>query len=374
MTCTNSVIHPEGMIPVEGDNETARLGTMVHALAESVVRTGEYDLTPLRNELSDSDFARAMMLTANWLDVWSRIKPFMTDPVVEKYLECTVQYKGEPVTLTGHIDVHQAYSDRAFIVDYKTGRQHENHYHQMAGYAYLVWADQGYPADYTLYVTAVYLEDKTTQSYTFTADSINAWSLELLAKVEDRRFVVGRKCAFCLVQGSCEAYRSYVGGSIAALSAAPHDLKQWEEMDAVDRGELADRMYVVEKAIERAKLGLRQSVRKRGSLDMGKGYQYELVESEERGVNASKAVKVLKRNLPDWEKHARFRLDDILVAYTRNVPRGEKGRAKAALLAELEKAGAIFTAKSTKMYRRPKNEKVLDEATQADGDGDGEEG
>jgi hypothetical protein len=354
MTCTNAVIHPEGMVPVEGDNETARLGTMVHALAESVVRTGEYDLTPLRNELSDSDFARAMMLTANWLDVWSRIKPYMTDPVVEKYLEANDGF----INLTGHIDVHQAYSDKAFIVDYKTGRQHENHYHQMIGMP--IWCgmmrasrrrtrclrDRRLPGgqdDAELHVHA-------RRSY-------GSGRNEVEAKVQDRRFVVGRKCSFCTVQGSCGAYRGYVGGAIAALTEDAHDQRVWEEMIPEDRGQLADAIYVLEKAIDRAKFGLRHAVRKAGALDIGGGNQYELIDQPERGIDAAKAMPILKKALPGWENHATFRLDDVLVAYARHIPRGRRQRAKQALLADLEKAGAIVRVTSTKMYRRPEERK-----------------
>lgn len=362
MTCTPSVIHPEGAVPVEGENETALLGTLVHALCETVVETGEYDVQTLQQRLSDADYGRAMMLFTNFLDVWNQARKFMVDPKVEWYGEATLDIP-EELRVTGHIDVHQAYDDRAYVMDYKTGRQHENHYHQMAAYAFLIWNAQHRPFPYTVYVTAVYLEDKTTQSYTFTPDSLNKWAAEVVQKVGDRRFVVGRKCSFCTIQGSCEAYRTYVSGAIGAIEGGPWgDVKVWERMEPEDRGQLADAIYVAEKAIDRAKFGLRMAVRKQGALDLGKGQQYELIDQTERGVDAGKARKVLAKVLPEWEAHARFRLDDLLTEYARRAPRGEKGKYKKELLDKLADAGAIITATSTKMYRRPKNETKLDEA------------
>lgn len=365
MTCTPSVIHPEGWTPIEGENETALLGTLVHSLAESVVATGEYDLHTLRQRLSESDFARASMLFNNFLDVWKQAATFMDVPEVEAYFEAEI---GAGVVATGHIDVHQAYSDRAYVMDYKTGRQHENHYHQMAAYGFLVWDNAGRPDAYTVYVTAVYLEDKTTQSYEFSAAALNKWAEEVVLKVSDRRFVVGRKCAFCSVQSHCSAYRDYVNGAVVALKGGPpssrftgYDQPVWEAMQPEERGQLADAIYVVEKAIDRAKFGLRHAVRKVGALDLGKGQQYELVEQSERSVDADKARKVLAKLVPDWARHARFSLDDVLTAYAQQAPRGQKGKYKADLLAKLHDAGAITTAKSTRMFRRPKEETKLDE-------------
>jgi hypothetical protein len=359
MVCTPSVIHPDGFLPVEGENETALLGTLVHALCESVVATGEYDVKPLRQQLSDNDYARAMMLFNNFIDVWTEARKFILEPEVETYHEADI---GGGIAITGHMDVHQRYSDRAYVIDYKTGRQHENHYHQMAGYAFLCWDMAGRPQKYVVYVTAVYLEDKTTQGYEFSPDSLNQWAAGVVAKVADTRFVVGRKCSFCGIQGSCPAYRVYVGGAIAALTDRPYDRPVWEELAPEQRGALADSMYVVEKAIDRAKFGLRHAVRAAGSLDLGGGNQYELVEQSERGVDADKARAVLAKLVPEWHSHARFRLDDLLTAYAKQAPRGEKGKYKKALLDKLADAGAIITAKSTKMYRRPKAETKMTEA------------
>jgi len=359
MVCTNAILNPDGLQPVEQENETALLGTLVHALAQGVVDTGAYDLPALKQRLNDEDFERASMLFHNFLAVWREAQPYMPTPQTEVGFEVELSH----VVLTGHIDTLQLDALRAFILDYKTGRMHEDHYHQMAAYATGAWDKAGRPDNYTVYVTTVYLEDNSVTHYTFTADDLKAWEREVAAQVMQLRYTAGRKCSHCTLQGGCPAYRAWGQGAVGLFredAAVP--MATWEQMTPEERGDLVDKMYVVEKAIDRVKLGLRNLVKRDGAVDVGGGKEYVLIEQEEKQVIPDKALPILLKRLgkSGVVRNTRLPLDAVLTEFASKAARGQKTNARKELLAELDKAGAIVRSKTTKMWRRPKGEQVLD--------------
>jgi hypothetical protein len=120
---------------------------------------------------------------------------------------------------------------------------------------------------------------------------------------------------------------------------------------------------VLEKAIDRVKLTLRNKVRSKGSVDIGGGKEYVLIEQEEKQLNVKKAMKVLAKRIGDPVALgiARIPLNEVLTAFGNKAPRGQKQQARKQLFEELDAAGAVVRAKTTKMWRRPKGEKILEE-------------
>lgn len=362
MVCTPAVLNPDKLQVVETENEVALLGTLVHGLCESLVKTGSVDLPSLKSRLSESDYDRAGMLFNNFLTLWAQASKYMTNPQVEEYLESDLG----GCKITGHIDCFHRGEGRAFILDYKMGRQHEDHYHQMAAYAYLLWDDGGKLPSYTVYVSTVYLEDNSIHPFTFTADDLAKWAEEVNAKVADTRYTAGRKCAVCTLQDSCPAYKVFASNAIRSFIDLHEneyaDLPQWGNLDAEDRGKLVDAMYVVDKSLDRVRLSLRNEVKSKGSVDIGGGKEYALVEQTERLLDVEKAIPILTERigLGNVHRNARLPLDTVLTAYAARAPRGTKTQARKELLAELEAAGAVQLVKSTKMWRRPKGEQTLE--------------
>jgi hypothetical protein len=264
--------------------------------------------------------------------------------------------------VTGHIDNVQLDPARAFILDYKTGRQHEDHYHQMAAYAFGAWDKAGRPPVYTVYVTTLYLEDNSVHNYTFDVDALLSWEREVSAQVLKVGYTAGRKCANCPLRG-CPGYRAYVSSALEVLNDDTSIVTAtWEGMTPEQRGALSDRIYVVEKAIDRAKLGLRNLVRREGAVDMGKGMDQVLIEQEEKQVDVQRALPILLKRIgrAGVERQTRFPLNAVLGEYAAKAAKGQKTRAKNDLLAELDEAGAIVRVKETKMWRRPRHEKLLE--------------
>lgn len=358
MTCSNALLNPDSILRVETENETSLLGTLVHAQAESTVKHGTYDLEGIRDRVSPDDYGRAVMLFNNFLTVWRQAAVHMTEPVTEYGFSVELRN----VVVTGHIDVHHTDAKRAFVLDYKTGRQHEDHYHQMAAYAFGVWDKAGRPENFVVYVTSVYLEDNSISPYTFTAERLAAWAEEVAAQVDTTRYTAGRKCAFCTLQGACPAYRDYTAGSLAVLRGEAPPPKVWEEMTPEERGDVMDRIYVIEKAIDRVKLTHRNVVKKLGRLAAGKNTEYVLRAETLTDIDPARALPILKARLgpAGVEKHTQFNLNAVLGAYAQRAAKGQKGKARKELFEELDAAGAIVRVSSTKTWRRPVDEAVME--------------
>lgn len=361
MVCTNAVLNPDKIVPVESENEAALGGTLVHDLCEKLVKTGEYDLKPLKQRLPEAEYDRASMLMSNFLVVWREASLVMKKPLTE----IAIAVETVRLTLTGTIDAvdWHSFPRTAYILDYKTGRQHENHYHQMAGYAYLVWANQGYQSNYTVHVTTVYLEDLTITNYTFTAAILLEWWDEVIKQLEQPRYTAGRKCAMCSINGGCPGYRNYTAGAIQVFNdenAIPGSV--WHDLTPEQRGEIVDRMYVIEKAIGRIKLSLRNTVKQYGNVDVGDGKEFTLVKSTEKSLNAAKALPVLTKRLGAGivKSLSRIPLDDMLAAYAARAAKGMKTKARQQLFEELDKAGAVVRSDTERMWRRPKGETTLE--------------
>lgn len=359
MTCSPAVFNPDKLTVVDQSIEASEAGTLIHALAEDFVSTGSFDLEPLRKRLSKEDYDRAGRLMRNFLAMWKEAKQHVTSPETEIALRAET----DTLILTGHIDLLSSQPGQAYLIDYKTGRQHEDHYHQLAGYAFLVWDRAGRPREYIVNASAVYLEDLSVHAYRFTAKDIQKWTQQVDTQALDSRYIVSRKCAGCHLSSGCPAHLAFVSGAIAAFTegtAIPG--KTWESMRSADRGRLLDRIYVIERAIDRAKLGLRNTVRAKGSLDIGDGKEMVLVDETNTFLDTRRALPVLNKKLgPDvLAQVARLPLDDVLSAYSRRASKGRKLKAREDLLALLKKANAVISVVSTKMFRRPKDEKKLE--------------
>lgn len=358
MVCSNAVLNPDQLQRVEQENETALLGTLEHKVVQHIAMTGEDILPSLRQRLNNADYDRAGMLTSNFLKVYAVAKAYMPNPRAE------VQFTAEMshLILTGNIDLVEIGGKEAYILDYKTGRQHEDHYHQMMGYAYGAWHEAGRPRVYTVYVTTVYLEDLSITPYTVTTSDLAEWEEEVAKQVMQPRYTAGRKCAFCTLQDTCPAYRVYATNAMKILGDLQEPLPAWETMSPGERGGIMDRVYVMEKAIDRVKSSLRNTVRREGSLDVGGGKQYTIVEEVSNILDPVKAAGVLRTRLGPkvLQSIQRLPIDAVLTAFSMKAAKGQKMKARKELFEELKAAGAISRVVTSKMYRRPIGEKTME--------------
>lgn len=363
MACSNSVLNPDDLIRYEMENEASIVGTYVHALAEETVLTGSADLESIKDKMSQPDYDRAGKMYRNFLRAWKSASKHFTKPQVEVFLEAEMPF----VKLSGHMDVLDIAKNRAYVMDYKTGRQHEDHYHQMAAYAYLVWDKAGRPPapKFRVEATVVYLEDLSIHPYSFTVTDILKWEAEVGIQANQPRYTVGRKCANCSLSGTCPAYETFNVGNTLKIFNEKTAIPQssWELMTPEQRGQLIDRIYMVERAIDRAKLGLRNLVKQKGRVDIGKGFEQTLVAETTTFLDARKSMPILVKRIGQVGvgRIVRVPLDDALTAYSNRAGKGLKTQAREDLFEELDKAGAIVRIHSSKMWRRPIGEQTLED-------------
>lgn len=363
LSCGPSELNPEGFQEVFTENDAAGTGTLVHEFADRIVKTGEYDVAELRKRRADS-LPRIETLISNFYKVWEEAQLTITKPQTEVFNEVVLYDTADlKIILTGHIDLCQIGPKQAIILDYKTGRLHDDHYHQIAGYAYLAWDRAGGPVAYRVDVAVVYLEDNSVTNYTFTAADLQKWAGEVVAKVGDTRYTVGKKCAFCKIQGSCPAYREYTQAAIKFFQSdkAQRGAVSWMDVAPEERGSLVDAMYVTQKGIERVKDSLKfvmASAKSGTSLDLGKGMEYTKIIREYEGLDTKKALPVLRERYDSKfiDNLVSITLADVLDLAASFVIPARKAKEKERLKKRLQSVGAIYTGKSSRFERRLKKE------------------
>lgn len=359
--CPNAVLNPDNLIRAEEHVPAAYLGTLIHRQLELLVDTGEYDSDGLKQRLDEADFDRAEALIHNFSVVWREAKKHMPEPQSERYL--TADFDG--FSLSGHIDLSYVDTDNltAYIIDYKTGRVHDDHYHQMAAYAALLWAEEGkFLPGFEVHVSAIYLEDNSVTPYTFTGAQLQEWSNEVRDLLSQNRYSVSRKCGTCSLAESCPAWNQYARNSIAAFLGEDGPAPKWVDLPAEKRGDVMDRVYVVEKAISRIKASLKSAVEKHGSLATGDGKEYTLLPHVYRSLNTQRALPILRKRLGDEtvSELAEINLTQAVTRFVNKTKKGGRAKARRDLLEELEQAGAIVMDEQVRMYRRPVDEYELE--------------
>lgn len=344
--------------------EAAALGTDLHTVFQQIVETGEYTVETVK-EKYPKEHGRINQLIANFFALWKDAREVMTHPECEVAHECTIATTDQiELVLTGHIDLSQTDDADALILDYKTGRSHENHYHQVAGYAFLLWDRTRRPENFTVRATVVYLEDNSLQNYAWTAQDLIAWAAEIAVKVADTRLTVSRKCGYCRISNSCPAYASFTKQAISFFSEDDQQAGRvpWTEMLPEERGALLDKLYVVKRGMERTELSLKGAMQNRMKdvtrLDLGKGMVYERVATKVRTVKPEIALPILRKRFDQEliDDITSLKLDDVLALYAKFAPKGKKTIVRDETAQMLIDAGAVEVETQERFQRRPADE------------------
>jgi hypothetical protein len=352
LQCPNSVLNPSGLLLVETPSPQAALGTALHEIAKTLLETGKADLEPYRLQMPPADFDRMGFLTHQLYGVIRQVKKEMPHP------SCEVPFDVGMLgfALTGHVDVVSFLPAQALIVDYKFGRIVGGYYHQMAGYAYGMWATAGEPADYTVFVSVVYLDSGEIEEYTFTADSLRVWGRKIEEVVAKGGYTAGKGCGTCRLQDTCPAYTMFASNAIAAIAkGGPH--VPWKGLLPVERGDLADALDVLTKATVRVKDALKAAViAAGGKLDLGAD-NYVMISKSHRTILPEKAWAVLQTWLgASAITYAKFGLTDLSDAVAETAPKGKKSEWRLQFAADLETAGAFSYGTTDECWRKPKEQ------------------
>jgi hypothetical protein len=359
MSCGASVLNPDDLVEVERENGAAETGTIIHALAEDIVAKGGTELRhhEVRLRELDGGFERAIELLPKIERVWRVAQPSFIEPVLEAYFESDL---GSGITITGHIDIHEAFVDHALVLDWKTGRQRVEHYHQVMGYAFLVWDSMGRPEDYVIYPTVVYVEDGEQgieKIKGVTPSDLEEWAAQVVAKAKDTRYVTSEKCVHCPLANSCPAHAQKRATAVSVISGgAGSDLRQME-----DRAEVINKLKIVEDAVKQFKADLKADVKANGPIDLGDGTEYRIEEKPYESLNAAKALPSLgEHGLTSQEvlKATKFSLPQLRKAVYNRAVKGDKSVAVDRLNEDLVAKKALFQSTTSQMWRRKSSKKI----------------
>lgn len=356
MTCANSVLNPDKLQEVETENAAAETGTIIHALAEDLVKTGCCDLRHHQIRLAEIDgLERAHELLPRIEGIWKLAHPLFKEPILEEYLEARV---GRGLYITGHIDLHEAFEKHALILDWKTGRQRVDHYHQVMGYAFLVWDKLKRPRDYELFVTVAYVEDGVRGLERMPAirpADLEEWAAAVYAKAKDKRYVTSMKCVHCPLANTCSAHQEKQLSAVRVIKGTPGTTLRQSEAPA----DIVNQLKIIEDAVAQFKAGIREDVKKNGPIDLGDGTHYVLEPRANESLDTKKALEAT--DLPAFG----LTPDDMTVAAKLSLPtlrkivfsraaKGDKSNAVDRLNEALLASQALRVTQSEQLWRRKK--------------------
>lgn len=342
-SCKFGVTNPDKLTEVEIERPAAALGTDIHAAIQKAAETGEINFNKIERMYKGEDVERAKELFTNGMAVVQEAAKSMKN----MQFEVEVGFESERYAVSGHVDILDADSSRAFVVDFKTGRVHQDHTHQMVGYAVGAWSKVGRPDAYEVHVAYVYLDGGEVTRFTITADDMKEWLKELDSLPD--RYTVSNRCVYCKINNTCPAFRDYLKGSMELLTGltklpAVHVRK----LALPQRAKLAAAVKMAKTAAERVRDYVKEDAIRGGDIDNGDGTSYTIKRRKYRMLLTSKALPILAKYVTakDVMNATKLSLNDLIAAATRRVLGPMRKTIAAELTKRLEDAGAIVVSEA----------------------------
>lgn len=349
MSCPNSVLNPDELLEVEQEFEAAETGTLIHRLAEDYVLEGNDDIDFYADRLRMLDgYDRAHELFPNIKKTWGLASEVFEEPKLEQYLQADLS---SDLRITGHIDVSEAFDDVAYVLDWKTGRVRDDHYHQMSGYAYLIWRDrfEGEPRcerhlEYVVHCTVCYCDDGSLYKYSFTGKQLHDWANDVLAQAQNTRYVYNKRCVYCPLATKCEGYKAKVTAAVGTVTAT-EAVDLLRDMSDDERADALQKLKIVENAVRSFRSALKDDVRANGPMPTGDGREYVIKKQTKRELNPARALPILNEHLTSKEVYdaTSISLPKAVAAVKKRADCGLKTEAAEHLVTDLTRAKAIFT-------------------------------
>ena len=375
MACPASLEDAE--IKIDRVGEPAKLGKAVHSVCEEIVKTDQIsELRPfaLENNVEDK-MDDLEFLAHSAYRLWegtkeqAGLKRYFRNPSVEvtdDFSFQAVNQHGEkvPVRIHGRADVQEIFDDHAIVLDWKTGRKHDeyNYVGQMKAFAVLAAAKskQIKPVSTVL----VWLRNGIVSPIvTFTREELKRWLIGFAKHDlfwDGKTYRPGPHCQFCPRYLACPARKKMLSQSIELFSNTNVTeklggwLKEPEKLAiAIDQAKLV--AQVARGFVEQAKelLDGHEPIPIPGKP----GYGYAVVEG-------SSAVKILPRKAwpiiaeeldeEDIETCVSISATKLKKALMDKAEHGQKAAFMKEMMEKLEKAGALVQGaprKSLKIIR-----------------------
>ena len=326
-------------------------GNAAHEVCEIIVKTGERpeNLTPFA--LSHGcDLGHLGRATWYALEFWRAHGHLFPNASTEQELSRTLG--ANPAwTLTGHADVLSLINaEEGAVLDWKAGYRTEvDVVDQVRAYALLAGLTYGLDR---VSATVVWLLDQTYQRWEWTMGELISWALNVFdqwASWPAGRYETGDHCHYCPRRFTCPAQQAMVKATIDSLA-------EFDSGGEIVPAALAA-VYPAVQNVERLCQTYRDLVRQAvvdagGRIPIDGETELTLSESSRDTIDPSAGWSAMLAAVGDPDTLAqamRVSKTDLLQLVADAAPRGQKGKAKDELMADLRDAGAVTTTKVTSL-------------------------
>lgn len=352
--CPGSLRSEDGEIRVEIAHEGGALGSAVHEILASMVEhpSGEHpDPRPvaMKYGVDAEDLSRLVSYGAH---AWKAIAQYYPNAISEQ----DIVYETEDFTLTGHLDVVAIGDGWANFADWKSGYKQPDYYAQIMGYARLLFAQDTFTQ---VKGTLIWLRDWSQETVLITREDAEAWERELVAQVVnwDGTYRAGEHCQFCPRFTSCPARQALVRSALVEIAdedeaniitgaSLPHIVQMYRD----------GKLSIVKGLLKQIDDLIHAHIAATGPIDLGNGRELALVPENRDTIEPLKAWPVLTQYLDTDELAGCVKIGKtaLLDAIGDKASKGQKAKAKAQVMSELEAANAVTKTEITKLRERKK--------------------
>lgn len=351
--CAQSVRKGPTGLRVERSHEGAGAGLAVHELLAAHV-LGAVDLDVAHAAAAhDASPAEVGALFAAGRRAWDALHDEIPGEIrseVSLAAEFAADFVSEGFSLTGHPDVLGVDLEfgEATILDWKSGRVDRNHYHQLAGYAALVFA--AHPQVSKAKAAIVWLRSGEREVYAFSRPTIGAWIDRVRAEIvaaDASAYRVGKQCDHCARAHDCPGATALARRDVAALSSDDVAAMVKAKLEGIAPADLG-RLYRQAKSVGAMAEAVRKLTKERvtaagGKMDLGDGEELAIEPQERREIDTARAWPVLQARLTGEQIAGAVTVGLTAAgdAVAEMAPRGQKQKARAELAKALDDAGAF---------------------------------
>lgn len=254
---------------------------------------------------------------------------------------------------SGHADrlIVSSDGETAWVIDYKSGYKDSDYRQQLLTYAHL--SLHNFPTVKQVYSCIFWLRTGEYEGEWVTREANNLWYAEALKRLEEFGFNPGRHCTYCQRFLECPAAKSQLiqAGEVLIESAQQTELTEVDKFFTI-----LDAQKMLSDYCEKVHTMLRAQLAAVGGKIESEDREVFFVEQSRREIDAKVALPIIREKFGSDTADqccsvSKKSIEEVVKA---SVGRGQKGKAAAAFLAELEERGAVTINKTLRMNDKRK--------------------
>jgi len=335
---------------VDPPSAPASLGTAIHKSLQNVVDDDldhPPDLTRIIDLYDIEEVDELVRLSWTGVNAWKSIKNWINVTGTEQKMECDI---GDKWRLTGSADIEGKDNQGGLvIVDWKSGYVQKDVKHQLYGYAKL-GLNKHKDIDHGK-IIVVWLRHNAIEVKDFDRDYIDGeWTELLQSSFRGQKYTPSPdSCDYCPNRFGCTAKELMMRSASTELIKAD----TLEKIPAI-LGNFYDRSKMLKSALKKYDETMKQQIADSGGIfEFPDGRTASFVEEERKEIDMMRSWPIIAKYfecdgvVPELVNEIgasmKFGKKDLMNFVKALAPRGEKGRAIASLMDDLEEAGAVTT-------------------------------